>query len=51
MQRLANIESRTEDNVERYKEFDAEKKRQFKEEDLPMIGDKASPEYWAKNVG
>jgi hypothetical protein len=50
VQRVTNLESQTEENEGRFKDFDNEIKRRLNEDDYPTDGDKASPEEWAQYV-
>jgi len=45
--RVTNLESETDENVARFKRYDQEISRRFKNDDMPIDGDKPDPEQWA----
>ena len=51
VQRVTSLELQTDEQKERFKEFDAGIKLRLNEDELPLDGDKAKPEDWAAYVG
>lgn len=50
VQRVTNLELQTDEAKEEFKAFDAEIKRRFDEDDLPVEGSKPDPEHWAELI-